>query len=142
MTTTASSSAVTGQQAVTEEQAVSAVLDRLYTAWVAGDADAIAGLYTTDATVIMPGVYHVGAQAIRAWFAAGFAGRLRGSAATDEARSVRFPSPDAAIVTGTGGILMAGETSMPADRLIRATWVLSRQQGDWRIAAYHNCPLS
>jgi uncharacterized protein (TIGR02246 family) len=88
----------------------------------------------------MPGVYHSGAETIRAWFTAGFAGRLPGSTATDEARSVRFPNPDAATVISTGGILMAGEASVPAERLVRATWLLTRQDSEWLIAGYYNCP--
>jgi uncharacterized protein (TIGR02246 family) len=124
-----------------DEKAVCAVLDQMYAAWAAGDADAIAALYASDATVTMPGVYHLGAETIRAWFAAGFAGRLRGSSATDDARSVRFAGPDAAVVISTGGIRLAGEASVPEERLVRATWVLARRDGDWLILAYHNCLL-
>jgi uncharacterized protein (TIGR02246 family) len=127
--------------ALRAETAVCDVLNQLYVAWAAADADGIAQLYTENATVVMPGVYHQSREDVRAFFTAGFAGRLRGSSATDEARSVRFASPDAAIVISTGGILMAGETSVPAQRLIRGTWVLVRQDGQWLIAAYHNCPL-
>jgi uncharacterized protein (TIGR02246 family) len=124
-----------------DEKAVGDVLDRMYAAWAAADADAIARLYAPEATVVMPGVYHAGAETIRAWFAAGFGGRLHGSTAADEGRSVRFPGADAATVISTGGILMAGEASVPAERLVRATWLLTRQDGEWLIAAYHNCPL-
>ena len=123
------------------EQAVADVLDQMYAAWAAGDADAVARLYTHDATVSMPDVYHVGADAIGAWFAAGFAGRLRGSTTIDEARRVRLIGPDAAIVISTSGVLLAGETSVPPERLVRATWVLAREHGQWRIALYGNCPL-
>ena len=124
-----------------DEKAVRAVLDQMYAAWAAADPDGIARLYSTDATVVMPGVYDVGADTVRAFFAAGFAGRLLGSSATDEVLSVRFTGPDTAIVVSTGGILMAGEASVPAARLVRATWVLTRHDGNWLIAAYHNCPL-
>jgi uncharacterized protein (TIGR02246 family) len=134
--------------------AVSSVLDQLYQAWAAADADGIASLYTEDATVVMPGVWHRSRSDVRAFFAAGFAGRLARSAAADESRTVTFAGPDTAIVISEGGILMPGETSVPAGRLVRATWVLVRQpepagdraprpapDGSWRIAAYHNCPL-
>jgi len=123
------------------EQAVADVLDQMYAAWAAGDADAVARLYTHDATVSMPAVYHVGADAIGAWFAAGFAGRLRGSTTIDEARRVRLIGPDAAIVISTSGVLLAGEASVPPQRLVRGTWVLAREGGQWRIALYGNCPL-
>ena len=125
-----------------EDKAVIDVLDRFYVAWAAGDADAIADLYTKDATVVMPGVYDTSADEVRAFFTAGFAGPLKGSSAIDEERSVRVYGSDAAIVISTSGILMAGETSVPAPRLVRATWVLAQQDGRWLIAAYHNCALN
>jgi uncharacterized protein (TIGR02246 family) len=125
-----------------EDKAVIDVLDRFYVAWAAGDADTIADLYTKDATVVMPGVYDTSADEVRAFFTAGFAGPLKGSSAIDEERSVRLYGSDAAIVISTSGILMAGETSVPAPRLVRATWVLARQDGRWLIAAYHNCALN
>jgi uncharacterized protein (TIGR02246 family) len=125
----------------TAEKTVTDVLDAMYAAWAAADADGIARLYTEDATVTMPGVYHVGREAVRAFFTAGFAGRLKGSSALDQPVSVRLCGADAAIITSQGGILMAGETAVPAARTIRATWVLARQDGEWLIAAYHNCPV-
>jgi len=125
-----------------EDKAVIDVLDRFYVAWAAGNADAIADLYTKDATVVMPGVYDTSADEVRAFFTAGFAGPLKGSSAIDEERSVRVYGSDAAIVISTSGILMAGETSVPAPRLVRATWVLAQQDGRWLIAAYHNCALN
>jgi uncharacterized protein (TIGR02246 family) len=123
-----------------DERQVCQVLDTMYAAWAAGDAAAVADLYTEDATVVMPGVCHAGRETVRAWFDAGFAGRLKGSRALDESRRIRFANADAAIVTSRGGILMAGESAVPAARFIRATWVLARQDGRWLIAAYHNCP--
>jgi uncharacterized protein (TIGR02246 family) len=124
-----------------DETAVRDVLDRMYQAWAAEDSDAIADLYLPDATVVMPGVCRTSSDEVRAYFAAGFAGPLKGSRASDEPRSVKFAAPDAAIVVSEGGVLMAGETSVPAARRVRATWVLARRGGQWRIAAYHNCAL-
>jgi uncharacterized protein (TIGR02246 family) len=124
-----------------DETAVRDVLDRMYQAWAAEDPDGIAELYLDDVSVVMPGVYRAGSDEIRGYFAAGFAGPLKGSRASDEVRSVRFPAPDAAIVISEGGVLPAGETTVPAARRIRATWVLARRDGEWRIAAYQNSPL-
>jgi uncharacterized protein (TIGR02246 family) len=124
----------------TAEKTVTDVLDAMYTAWAAADADGIARLYTEDATVTLPGVYHVGREAVRTFFTAGFAGRLKDTTALDTPVSVRLCGADFAIITSQGGVLMAGETEVPAARTIRATWVLARQDGEWLIAAYHNCP--
>jgi uncharacterized protein (TIGR02246 family) len=124
------------------EQEVRAVLEALYVAWANNDADAFVALYTEDATVVMPGIFNRGKDNVRAYMAAAFAGPLRGSRGVDEPQSIRIFGDDTAIVVSEAGILMAGETSLPADRLRRATWVLAKQDGAWRIAAYHNCPAS
>ncbi len=124
-----------------DEIAVRDVLDQMYLAWAAEDPDAIARLYLDDVTVVMPGVYRSSSAEVRAYFAAGFAGPLKGSRASDEVRNVRFAGQDAAIVISEGGVLTAGESSLPAARRVRATWMLARRDGEWRIAAYHNCPV-
>lgn len=123
---------------MTQDTAVRDVLDRLYSAWADNDADSFASLYTDDATVVMPGVHHSGRDAVRAYLAAAFAGPLAGSRAVDEPQSIRFLSIDTAVVVSAGGIVRAGE-SEPAVP-VRATWVLCRQDGNWLVAAYHNCP--
>ncbi|MET9898522.1 SgcJ/EcaC family oxidoreductase [Streptomyces sp. NPDC006446] len=121
-------------------QDVRTVLDRLYAAWADHDADAFAGLYTEDATVVMPGVFHDGREEIRAYMAAAFAGPLKGSRPLDELRRIRFPRPGTAVVVSEAGILLAGESELPSDRLRRATWVLVRDPagGSWAITSYHN----
>jgi uncharacterized protein (TIGR02246 family) len=121
----------------TEE--LSVVLQRLYDAWAAGDADAFVQDYTDDATVVMPGVFHSGREAIRASMATGFAGPLKGSRGIDELQDVRVLG-DTAVVVSRAGILMAGEETLPPERQRVATWVLVRQEGQWKIAAYSNAP--
>jgi uncharacterized protein (TIGR02246 family) len=72
--------------------------------------------------------------------AAGFQGRLKGSKAVDEPVDFRFVGEDTAIVISKAGILMAGETDVPAEREVHATWVLTKQDGAWLVAAYANAP--
>src|SRR5215212_9153305 len=108
----------------TDESAVRALLRDLYTGWANNDADAFAALYAEDATVVMPGRYSKGKDGVRAYMAAGFAGPLKGSRAIDEPQSIRFLGDDVAVVVSEGGILMAGETEVPAGRRVRATWAL------------------
>jgi uncharacterized protein (TIGR02246 family) len=122
-----------------DERAVRDVIGALYTAWAANDADAFAALYTEDATVVLPGVYRRNRAQARADMAAAFVGPLKGSRAIDEVKAIRFLGDDVAVVTSEGGTLMAGESELPPAQLVRATWVLARQDGTWLIAAYHNC---
>ena len=123
-----------------KDREVLAVLDGIYNAWADHDADAFVASYTEDATSIMPGVYTVGRTANRDRMAAGFAGPLKGSRPRDEVQSVRHLGADAAIVVSRSAVVMAGETEVPGDRWVMATWTLTRRNGRWLLAAYHNCP--
>jgi len=122
-------------------EAVHAVLGRFYDGWAAHDADAMAALYTSDATVALVGVFQQGRAAIRDFLAGGFTGRLKGTRGVDTPLDVRVIDGHTAIIVSTAGILMDGEQSVPEDRQRTATWVLSKQDGQWLIAAYANTPV-
>ncbi|WP_028058920.1 SgcJ/EcaC family oxidoreductase [Candidatus Solirubrobacter pratensis] len=121
---------------------VRALFTEIYAAWSDNDADAFATFYREDATVVMPGVRHIGRSAIRDSMAAGFEGRLKGSSAVDEPVDLRFVDEDTAIVISKAGILMAGEADVPAEREVNATWVLTKQDEGWLVAAYANAPAT
>ncbi|TYK50546.1 SgcJ/EcaC family oxidoreductase [Actinomadura decatromicini] len=121
------------------ESEVRAMFDQMYKAWADGDAAAFADHYTDDATVVMPGVFHQGRQAVRDYMAAGFAGPLKGSRAVDEPQDVRVHG-DTAVIVSRAGILMAGETEVPAEGERLATWVVSKRDGRWLVSAYANAP--
>jgi uncharacterized protein (TIGR02246 family) len=125
-----------------DRKAILDVLARLYQAWEAGDAEAFAAGYTEDASVIQPGVYEKDREEIRANIAAAFAGPLKGSRAASHPVNVRFLAGDTAIVVSEDGILFPGQDAVAKERLVRATWVLVRRDGGWRIASYHNSPAS
>ena len=117
------------------------VFRKLYAAWDGNDADAFSVLYRDDATVVMPKVLHRNRNEIRSAMAASFRGPLKGSRGVDEPLSVRIIGEDTAIVVSRAGIVMAGEQYLAADREVHATWVLTRQDGEWLIAAYANAPV-
>jgi uncharacterized protein (TIGR02246 family) len=123
-----------------DSAAVRDILHSASAAWAAGDADAFAALFLDDATVVMPGVLHRGRAAVHSFMADAFAGRLKGSRGVDDASDVRIVGNNTAIVVGRGGIVLADEQSVPAERERFATWVLARQGGRWQIAAYANTP--
>ncbi|MFD7641941.1 SgcJ/EcaC family oxidoreductase [Kitasatospora sp. NPDC059795] len=145
-----------------DEAAIDAVLDAIYRAWEANDADAIVAHYTEDATAVLPGSLRDGREAIRAAMAQGFAGPLKGSSTWNRRLGIRFlgdcdcdcdcdgdcdgdsgsdgdsDSNCAAIVVAESGILFAGESEVPEARRVNATWVLEKKNGSWRVAGYHN----
>jgi uncharacterized protein (TIGR02246 family) len=116
------------------------VLREVYAAWEANDADAFAKPYAESATATLPGTYLSGRQAIRDAMARLFAGGLKGSRAICEVRGIRFVAADASIVTSEGAVLLAGQAEPDAAGRALETWALSRQDGAWRVQAFHNCP--
>ena len=56
---------------------------------------------------------------------------------------VRSLTRDTAIVVSEDGRSSSpGQDAVASERLVRATWVLVRRDGGWRIASYHNSPAS
>src|SRR3984885_2135463 len=121
-----------------DRQAVLAVIQAGYAAWEANDAEEFVAVYLDDATVVQPGVHKKNRQEIRTTMAAGFGGPLKGSRVIDTPGEVRFVNDETAIVVSQGGIVFPGESTCPSDRLVRATWVVAKRDGQWLIAAYHN----
>jgi uncharacterized protein (TIGR02246 family) len=111
------------------DRQVREVLREVYAAWDANDADAFAGPYAEPAMATVPGIYLSGGQAIRGMMAALFAGDLKGSGAVYEVREIRFVTGGAAIVTGMGTVLLAGQAEPDAASRALETRVLSRQDG-------------
>jgi uncharacterized protein (TIGR02246 family) len=121
--------------------AIEGVLESLYKAWDAGDADAFVADYTEDATVIMPGTYRTSREEVRQGMAESFATFLKGSTTINKLEGIRFLGEDAALAVTETGIRFPGETEVPADRMVYATWVLEKRDGSWLVAAYHNSPV-
>jgi uncharacterized protein (TIGR02246 family) len=125
-----------------DEKTIKQVFADQYRAWAAGDADAFVADYTEDATVIMPGSYKRNRAEIRQSMSDSFATFLKNSTVTDELQDIRFLGQDYAIAVSRAGILFAGETEVPADRFVNATWVFQRRGGKWLVEAYHNSPVN
>jgi uncharacterized protein (TIGR02246 family) len=121
--------------------AIKKVLADQYGAWAAGDATAFVADYAEDATVIMPGSYRRNRDEIRQSMTESFATFLKDTKVTDEIQNVRFLGDDYAIAVSKAGILFPGETEVPANRFVYATWVLQRHDGNWLVESYHNSPI-
>lgn len=123
-----------------DDSAVAAVLDEVYAAWAAGDADAFVAPYAEHATAVLPGSCLRDRAAIRATMADAFTGPLRGSRGFHQVQSIRFPGAEMAIVIAAGGVQFAGQAGVADETRSVDTWVLSRKDGRWRVEAFCNCP--
>ncbi|WP_331767355.1 SgcJ/EcaC family oxidoreductase [Embleya sp. NBC_00896] len=124
-----------------DRAAIEAVLVDSYKAWEGGDAEGMVADYTVDATAIMTGSLRDSREVIRENMALAFAGPLKDSSTYNKQLSLRFVGRDAAIVVSESGILFPGQTEVPDTGKVNATWVFEKEDGRWRIAAYHNSPV-
>jgi uncharacterized protein (TIGR02246 family) len=138
--TTSTSVPGTAAPAELDPGEIAAVPARMVKAWAAHDAGAFAELFTHDGTLILPGVYKKGRDEIRAFMAAGYAGRYKGTRVTGSPLDIKSLGSDAVALVTVGGVLAPGETELSAKEAIRASWILVRREGEWLLAVYQNCP--
>lgn len=123
-----------------DSAAIAALTQQIVAAWAKHDAAAFGDVFTEDGTMILAGVYCEGRAAVREFMAKAFDGPYRGTQVTGTPISIRFLGPDAAILLSSGGVIAAGATEVAPDSGIRASWLVTRQDGQWRLLAYQNTP--
>jgi uncharacterized protein (TIGR02246 family) len=122
-----------------DEAAVRSVVDGIRAAWADNDGDAFADAYTEDASLILSGDrYLSGREMIRKVVTQQFSTAHLGTTLLQDIVDLRFIGPGSAVAITEGGVLAPGEVQPAPARAIRATWVLSKQDGKWFIAAYQN----
>ncbi|AGL16704.1 SgcJ/EcaC family oxidoreductase [Actinoplanes sp. N902-109] len=125
-----------------DEKAVLTVAMRIQAAWAANDADAFAGVFTADGSLLMQDTQLRSREEIRDYMTRGFAGGLKGARVLGGPVHVGFLTPDVAMVVTEGGIVRPGGHEVaPADR-IRATWVITRRDdGTPALVSHQSSPV-
>lgn len=126
-----------------EAEQLQQVPRRIVAAWADHDAEAFAATFAEDGSMILPGdVYLTGREAIRDYMAGAFAGPYQGTRVTGDPVAARPLADGLALVISEGGVLAPGDDAVTPERAVRASWLLTKQDGDWLIAAYQNTPLA
>jgi len=123
-----------------DQAAIAALTQKVIAAWAYHDADAFAGVFTEDGTMILPGVYKKGRDEIRAFLVESFAGNYKGTQVTGRPLEIRFFTPDSGVLITQGGVLGPGETEVADSQSIRASWTVVKRDGSWHLASYQNTP--
>lgn len=124
---------------MTDDAQLTALFRRMCQAWTDGDAQAYGACFTPDADYVsFDGARAAGREPMVAAHDKLFRGVLTGSALIGEIESIRYLSPDIALVHATGSVLLAWRLRLPKRRLSRRTLVATRTEDGWRFAALHN----
>jgi len=123
-----------------DDAAVRAVLDQVYAAFAANDADAYVTAYANTVTCVMPGAYLPDRSALHNAMRQLFAGPLAGAHGTYDVQRIRYLGTDVAVVISRGVVHLANQTDPAGAEPWMDTWVLSRNGDSWQVAASHSCP--
>ncbi|MEV6557518.1 SgcJ/EcaC family oxidoreductase [Nocardia sp. NPDC051756] len=123
----------------TDDMAVKEVFQQLQRTWTANDAQAFGALFTEDSDYVSyDGTRAIGRNQHQHNHDQLFRGVLAGSALTGDLESIRYITPDVAVLYGTASVLMPWRSRLPKRRLSRQTLVLLRTENGWKITAIHN----
>ena len=122
-----------------DEAKIRALFEDLLGDWGRGDGEAYGSRFTEDADyVAFDGTRTRGRREISASHQQLFDKFLKDTRLTGRILSIKFPSPDVALVHATGGTIMRGKTEPSPERASIQTLVAVREGGEWRFAAFHN----
>jgi uncharacterized protein (TIGR02246 family) len=122
-----------------DEEAIVGLTRHLADTWTRHDAEAYASVFTPDSDYIaFDGTHLKGREANARHHARLFDSVLRGSRMVYENVAVRFLTADVAVMHGMGTVLLPWQREVTPGRRSLQTYVVVRQEGAWRIAAFHN----
>lgn len=125
---------------MTHEASVSALYRQLLEAWNRQSASEYAALFTDDANVVgFDGSQMNGRAEIESAIGAIFADH-RTASYVSIIRSVRQLSPDVALLCAVVGMIPPDGDDIKPERNAVQSLVAQRQDGQWRIALFHNTP--
>jgi uncharacterized protein (TIGR02246 family) len=122
-----------------DEAAVRALYEQLMAGWNSGSAEAFAALFAEDGDFIaFDGSHFKGHEDIVSFHRPLFETHLKGTRLVGRVKSVRFLSPDVALMHAFGGTVMRRKSAPSPERNSIQTLVATKRDGEWRLAAFQN----
>jgi uncharacterized protein (TIGR02246 family) len=122
-----------------DEAAVRALYTRSMDGWNTGSGEAFAAPFAEDGHLVaFDGTHFKGRDEIVAFHQPLFETWLKGTRLVAEVESVRFLSPDVALMHVLGGTVMRGKSRPAPERDSIQTLVAIKRDGEWRLAAFQN----
>ena len=125
--------------ATTDEELVRDIPRQIVRGWSEGSGQAIAAVYADDGVLVAGhGVVVRGPMQIASYHDEQFVADLKGSKLTVQIASVRFLTPDVALLQTEGGILWPGQTQLAAGNRGIQSFVVVKRDGKWRVKLFQN----
>ncbi len=125
-----------------DEAAVRGLYQELIDGWNRGSGDAFAAVFAEYGDLVaFDGTYFKGRGEIAPFHQELFDRWLKGTRLLGRVKSVRFLSPDVALMHAVGGTIMRGKSESAPERDSIQTLVAIRRDGEWRLAAFQNTRL-
>src|SRR5918994_356323 len=122
-----------------DEAAVRALYQQLMDGWNQGSGDAFAAVFTEDGDLVaFDGTHFKGRKEIAPFHQQLFDKWMKGSRLVGQVERVRFLSPDVSFLHAVGGTVVRGKTKPSPERDSIQTLVATRQNVEWRLAAFQN----
>ncbi len=122
-----------------DEAAVRTLYQQLIDAWNTSSGGVYAAPFAEDDDLIgFDGTHFKGRQEIAPFHQRLFDTHLKGTRLVGQVTSVRFLSPDVALMQAVGGTVMRGKSAPTPERDSIQTLVATNCGGEWRLAAFHN----
>ncbi|WP_353369057.1 SgcJ/EcaC family oxidoreductase [Mycobacterium sp.] len=120
-----------------DEDAIRELLDRQIMGWDAGDSEAYASVFTSDADYItFLGSHYKGRDAIAASYAPLLRKLLKGSRLHTKVAQLRFLSPDVALIQTDAAVIKGTRRNRRKTRV--NTSIAVRTEDGWLLAASQN----
>ena len=127
---------------VADEEAVRDLYRELMAGWNRGSGEDFAAVFTEDGDLVaFDGTHFEGRAQIAPFHQELFDKWLKGTRLVGRVKDVRFLSPDVALMHAVGSTIMRGKSVPSPERDSIQTLVATRQNGEWRLAAFQNTQL-
>ena len=125
-----------------DEKAVLTVPMRIQEGWERNDAAYFAETFTDNGSLLMKDEQLTSRDEIGAYMKAGFEGPFRGARVRGWPLAVKFLDERTALVVSQGGLILDGETEVAPERQVRTTWVIIKENGDWKLFNHQTSPVA
>ncbi|SDX70210.1 conserved hypothetical protein [Amycolatopsis xylanica] len=125
-----------------EEGAVLTVPLRIRGAWERNDAELFAEVFADNGSMLVGDKQLQSREEVLEYMKEAFKGTYKGARLEETPVVIRKLSDTVAFAVTKGGILLDGETEVAPEREVRATWVIVKEDGDWKLLNHQTSPIS